>query len=193
MPLRDPQDRKPFATMLATVASLYGRDVTPELTAMYWRALAAYGIDDVRRAFDRHVKNPDAGQYFPKPADLIRMLEGSTQDAAAMAWARVERAMRTVGGYESVDFGDQITHECVTRMGGWIRLCESREDEIQFRFKDFVTMYRGFVARHEMPANSPKRLAGRFELDHARMGIEYTQVVRIGLENQEVKKLEPQG
>ena len=99
MPLR-PTDSDTFGAMLSAVAAVYGREITPEVSAIYWAALAPYDLAAVRQAFDRHVRNPDAGQFLPKPADLIRMLGGTTADSAMQAWAKVERAIRRVGGHD---------------------------------------------------------------------------------------------
>ncbi|MFO0207809.1 MAG: DUF6475 domain-containing protein, partial [Betaproteobacteria bacterium] len=113
--------------MLSAVAAVYGREITPEVTAIYWAALAPYDLGAVRQAFDRHVRNPDAGQFLPKPADLIRMLGGTTADSAMQAWAKVEKAIRRVGGHESVVFDDALIHRCIDDMGGWVKVCDTLE------------------------------------------------------------------
>lgn len=162
-------DRAAFGAMLQAVADLYGRDLSADVVRLYWHALAAYDLAAVRQAFDRHVKSPDSGQFMPKPADLIRALGGTSADAAMQAWARVERAIRTVGGHESVAFDDALIHRCIDDMGGWPKVCTTREDELPFRARDFQTLYRGFVLRREVPAY-PTHLIGRFEAQNRAAG-----------------------
>jgi hypothetical protein len=164
--------------MLKAVADVYGRDLTPAVTALYWNAMVAYDIAAVRQALDRHVKNPDTGQFMPKPADLIRMLGGTTQDAALQAWAKVERAIRLVGSWPSVVFDDPLIHAVINDMGGWEKLCRHTSDELIFRGKEFENRYRGFSLRRETPAYPPV-LIGRIDTENERLGIP-NDVVLVG-------------
>jgi hypothetical protein len=146
---------------------------------LYWSALQQFDLSAVRQAFDRHVKSPDAGQYMPKPADLIRMLGGTSQDTAMQAWAKVERAVRRVGGHESVVFDDAIIHRCVEDIGGWIKLCATTEEDLPFRARDFQVLYRGFAMRREAPPY-PAHLIGRFEAQNRMAGQKVAEPVLIG-------------
>lgn len=178
MPLR-PHEKEAFVDMMTAAAAIYGRDVSPTLIQLYWNALAPYDLSAVRQAFNRHVTNPDTGQFWPKPADLIRMLGGSSLDAAMQAWATVERAIRLVGGYESVVFDDPIVHRCIDDMGGWQKLCEGTEDELPFVAKKFENLYRGYALRRENVAY-PGRLIGRFEAKNRIQGHPVEPPVFIG-------------
>jgi hypothetical protein len=179
MPLRDPEDRRPFAAMLKAIAELYGRDLSAAVVGMYWSALAPYNLAAVRLAFDRHARNPDSGQFMPKPADLIRMIDGGTADSAAAAWAKTMAAVRRVGGHESVVFDDPLIHRCVEDMGGWPKLCEGKVDDEPFRQRDFTTLYRGYTVRREIPPYPP-RLIGRFEAANRAQGFEPAPPMLVG-------------
>lgn len=172
-------DSEAFSAMLAAVAAVYGREVTPEVTAIYWSAMAPYSLAAVRQAFDRHVKSPDAGQYMPKPADLIRMLGGTSSDQAMQAWAVVDKAIRRVGGHESVVFDDPLTHRAIDDMGGWVKLCDTLEVDLPFRARDFQALYRGFAMRREVP-DYPPCLMGRFEAQNRAGGLPAGKPVLIG-------------
>jgi hypothetical protein len=142
-----------FSNMLGAVSSLYGKKITDEFViGMWWSALKAYDLAAIRQAFDRHVKNTDSGQFMPKPADLIRMLEGTTQDTALLAWAKVDRALRQVGPYRSVVFDDALIHRCLQEMGGWVELSRKDDDEWPFVAKEFQNRYRSYRSRNEKPA-----------------------------------------
>jgi hypothetical protein len=178
MPLRQ-ADRSAFVEMLTYVGALYGRDMSPGVIDLYWSALQQFDLSAVRQSLDRHVKSPDAGQFMPKPADLIRMMGGTSSDAAMQAWAKVERAIRTVGGHESVVFDDPLIHRAIDDMGGWIKLCEVLEDDLVFRARDFQALYRGFAMRREIPPY-PRKLIGRFEAVNTQSGWPSQGVTYIG-------------
>lgn len=150
--------------MLEAMAALHSRELSADVLALYWAALQAYDLAAIRQALDRHTKNPDSGQFMPKPADVIRMLGGTTEDAAAQAWAKVERAIRRVGGYPDVAFDDAAIHRCIDDMGGWTKLCNGLEADLPFRQRDFTTLYRGYAMRRDVPAY-PALLRGRFSVD----------------------------
>lgn len=184
-----PTDRAKFAELLQAVADVYGKELSPTVIGVYWSALAAYELAAVRQALDRHVRNPDVGQFFPKPADLIRCIEGSTTDAAMQAWAKVERAIRAVGGYESVAFDDALIHRCIDDLGGWPKLCATLVDDLPFRAKDFQTAYRGFAARRELPVY-PAYLVGRFEASNRMHGHPVAPPVLIGEREEAMRVLQ---
>ena len=71
----DPNDKREFANIMEAVMLLYGKDSTPSLLRLYWNALAAHSIDQVRWAFDHWVKDPKQGTFMPKPADIIRTIQ----------------------------------------------------------------------------------------------------------------------
>ena len=89
----DPNDKREFASIMEAVMLLYGKDSTPSLLRLYWNALAAHSIDQVRWAFDHWVKDPKQGTFMPKPADIIRTIqeENGTPESqwlsANEAWA----------------------------------------------------------------------------------------------------------
>lgn len=83
-------DTPDFVTMLCDVWALSSKTPTEGQAAMFIRALAAYTLDDVRRAFDAHVKDPQRGRFAPLPADLIAQIEGGADDGRPgpeEAWA----------------------------------------------------------------------------------------------------------
>lgn len=178
MPLREP-DRNNFVRMLSVVAALNRIDMTPDLIALYWNALLEFDLAAVRQALDRHVKNPDTGQFMPKPADIVRMLQGTTIDASLVAWTKVESAVRRVGSYADVVFDDPVIHRVLLDMGGWISLCATLSDEMPFRAKEFQTRYRGYAMRREIP-DYPSRLIGRESSENGRMGFALSPPVFIG-------------
>lgn len=154
-------EKSDFVKMLTAVAELYGKKISSALLSIYWAAFERFNFDDVRRAINQHVNNADVGQFMPKPADIIRYLEGDSETHALQAWSKVESTIRRVGTYASVAFDDPIIHAVIIDMGGWSTLCTMRIEEMPFRANEFMKRYRGHFRRH--PKQYPKYLTGIFE------------------------------
>jgi hypothetical protein len=159
-----------FSGMLGAVSELYNRGGLSDFAlSIWWNALAQYDLAAVRQALDRHVKNPDTGQFMPKPADVIRMIAGNTKDSALMAWAKVDRAIRHIGTYQSVIFDDALIHRVVQEMGGWVEIGSKEDKEWPFVQKEFETRYRGYKMRGETP-EYPAVLIGLAEAHNSTEG-----------------------
>lgn len=171
-------DMPNFSAMLIGIGSLYGKTISELLTDIYWQSLEGFEFADVLSAFQRHIQNPDCGQYFPKPADIIRLIEGSGETKALQAWARVERAISQVGAYRSVVFDDALIHAVIEAMGGWISLCHTNLDELPFRANEFQKRYRGFV--NKPPERHPPYLYGIAECWNSKEGYAVQPPVLIG-------------
>jgi hypothetical protein len=148
-------DFQKFHDGIAGVMGFYGKSVSRFALDVWWTALKSYELPAIIDAFNRHLANPDAGQFAPKPADIIRMLQGSTQDSALRAWAKVDRAVRSIGTYCDVVFDDALIHRVIQDMGGWIGLGTKSEAEWPFVAKEFENRYRGFRSRNEHPPYAP--------------------------------------
>lgn len=162
-------DKAEFSAVLAgCFESIYEKPVTPAMLDAWFMALSPYPLDEIKAAIGRHVVNPDSGQFAPKPADIVRLIDGNGDGRALRAWAKVEKSIRTVGGYRSVVFDDELIHACIADMGGWISLCETTMDELQFRSAEFAKRYRACLL--SPPAQYPSRLSGRAEISNSAKG-----------------------
>lgn len=104
-----PDDFDNFARVLDAAYSLHARALTADARALFFAALGEYSLADVRKAISAHIKDPERGQFPPKPADIIAQLRGSAgsdgRPDANEAWAISLR---------SRDERDTVvwTHEC---------------------------------------------------------------------------------
>lgn len=153
-------DKGRFADLLTDVMAYYGKDATEFMLNIFWDSLRRFDIEDVSRAFTVHAQNPDNGQFAPKVADIMRMIEGSTQTQGMLAWSKVQRAIQSVGRMRSVVFDDPIIHVVITDMGGWYSLCSCNEDDLPFKARDFEKRYQGYRSRREVPAFQPHLIGG---------------------------------
>ena len=159
-----------FHEGIVGVMSFYGRDVSQFAMDVWWNAMRPFDLPAITEAFNRHLTNPDTGQFAPKPADIVRMLGGRTQDRALVAWSKVDRAVRSVGTYASVAFDDPLIHRVLHDMGGWVGLGQKTEDEWPFVAKEFENRYRGYAMRGETP-DYPQELIGIAEAYNGRKGM----------------------
>lgn len=169
------RDLKRFADTMLAMCELYGKDLSKPALALWWELLADYPIEDVERGVRACMRSPDHGQFMPKPADVIRAIEGTSADRAVLAWGRVVEAMRLVGAYRSVAFDDIAIHAAVQDLGGWAHLCRQGLDEMPFLQKRFVDAYK---AAQGKPA--PGYLPGQFEAENALRGYDVAPPVLIG-------------
>lgn len=168
-----------FFELLGIVSEQYGKPISTGAKMLYWQGLINYDFEAVKVALFRHVQNPDNGMFMPKIADIIRMLQGSTQDSAFSAWTKVDKAVRCVGTQTSVVFDDPIIHQVITDMGGWLSFGSKSNDEWPFVAKEFENRYRGFKARNE-PIEYPKLLIGLYDAQNMPHGFKSSPPMLIG-------------
>jgi len=163
-----PEDKPNFVSLMSNIAELYKDKLSVARLEIYWRCLQHYSIETLRKALDAHVLNPDQGQFMPKPADIVRLLEGGNITKALQAFNKVKRAVEQVGSYSSIVFDDPITHVVIEQMGGWMQLCKLYDKEFSFKSLDFQKLYVRYV--HQKPFRHPKQLTGTMDGVNLRNG-----------------------
>jgi hypothetical protein len=152
-----------FVELMIGIGEVYGREVSKQLADVYWTTLAKYDFSDVSRAFNQHLVNPDTGQFFPKPADIVKFIDGNSQSNALKAWSKVDKAIRYFGPYQTIVFDDALIHAVISDMGGWIKLCEVLDSELPFTRNEFEKRYKGLAINP--PEKYLKKLVGLTEVD----------------------------
>lgn len=172
----DSNDKKAFASLMYALGSLYDMDLENKVILKIWfEALSEYTIEEVGKAVTAYIKSPDFGTYKPKPADIIKMISGTASDNAFLAWSKFIEAVKRVGTYSSVVFDDPIIHRVVDDMGGWCSFGTKTEKELPFVQNEFVSRYRAFRSKPELPTHS-KKLVGIIEAENAKEGFEVKQI-----------------
>jgi len=131
---------------LAGIYSFYDRELSEFAAEVWAESLRGFDPVAVRAAFQRHLRDPERGQFLPKPTDIIRHLAGDPNDRALVAWGQVIGSFR--GGSRPED---PIVTEAIDAMGGWSAIGQSRESENGWLQKRFVELYRTYARRAEMP------------------------------------------
>lgn len=133
-------------TGLIEVCGNYGRELSSGAIMLWWQALERYSIEAIEDAASKYLQSPDVTNSSPKPADLIRFVEGGgSRDNAEMAWTQVLKACADHGAYRSVKFDDPCINQSVKDVGGWAKLCATDQDELPFvgnRFRQIYEVYR---------------------------------------------------
>ena len=169
---------KSFRGLIRSMGEAYTQELSHILVDIYWQCLKAFDLNEVRHAFKTHLNNPNGGGLFPKPSDLIRLLEGSPESRALCAWTHVQCTMGRVGRYHSVAFDDPLIHAVIEDMGGWITLCEISLKELYFVSLEFQKRYGALV--HQRPKGHPRYLVGIIEREHAKEGYDFGPPVLVG-------------
>ena len=178
------KDRPAFAQLMTDAMVFYRRDMSRFALGVWWEACQAFDIEQVAQAITQHAMDPDGGKFAPMPADIVKQLHGTRNDRSLMAWSLVYEAIRYHGAYASVRFADPATQLAIHDMGGWVKLCTSKVDELQFvqkRFCDFHRSYSGRTDLREIPelagihAQDPRRLVA---LEPVVIGTRPQQVTR---------------
>lgn len=154
-------DKANFARLLTTLAELHNKKISEQLLSIYWHSLQKYEFNDIKRSLNRLLIDPDVGQFMPKPADIVRYIEGDTQTQALLAWGKVMQAIRQIGVWDSVEFDDRKIHAVIVDMGGWIRLCSKTTQELNYIFNEFQKRYLAYKFI-DLPTY-PIKLIGKIE------------------------------
>lgn len=154
-----------FTATLVGIGVVYDKETSEQLIDIYWQALQRFELHEVKKAVEQHINNPDSGQYFPKPADLIKLIIGSSKQQALQAWSKVYKAILAIGAYQSVVFDDYLIHAIVSDMGGWVNLCLTSLKDLSFKAQEFQKRY--MMLLNKAPISYPKYCCGiNVQADH---------------------------
>ncbi|GAB4394068.1 MAG: hypothetical protein Tsb005_15020 [Gammaproteobacteria bacterium] len=170
-------DMPRFAKLIMTLGEVYSKPISPAMIEVYWQALQSLTLSAIETALQAHVTNADSGHYFPKPADVIHYVQGSSKHQALSAWTQVEKAVKHVGAYNSVLFDDLLIHAVIDDMGGWVALCQTAHTQWPFRAQEFRTRYRRYQC--QPPASFPPYLPGRIAGIHSSHTLALAPPIRI--------------
>lgn len=159
-----------FNQIWAASWGFYGKEATTMIQAMAFQALKKYSLNEIKQALSNHLSDPEHGKWAPKPADVVRYIDGGPDARAAKALTIAYETAQRCGGYESVCFDDPVIHQVIRDMGGWIVWCEIEEKERPFKHNEFQKRYVGIASGQ--PGEYVTHLPGRNELHNSRNGFD---------------------
>ena len=154
-----------FKGLLNLVSEKYEREVSEAMAKLIWESLKPFDDSYCEVAFKKVLLS---GRYYKDLLpDLQEALNGGNQsDQAVEAWEMVDWAMRHVGNYDSVNFGDRRIHAVIEMLGGWENLGLITEDEWKWKRKDFESLYKAIN-----PKLGPEYLPGLAEKQNSVRGL----------------------
>jgi hypothetical protein len=173
-----PAEKDKFLNVLQGVHDFYGRDMSAFAVTVWAMACETFDVEQVSKALSAHLMDPERGQFMPKPADIVRQLQGTNTDRSLIAWGKVLDAMQRVGAYATVCFDDGLIHAAITDMGGWMQLCRGKVDELPFLQKRFCDGYKAYANRGDVVY--PAVLLGEHEIANNAKGYVSASPVLIG-------------
>jgi hypothetical protein len=182
-----------FKETLIGLGEYYGKEITESLTKIYWYDLKPLSIDQFKQAASAHRMNADNGQFFPKTADLMRQINGTTkqleqaiEDKAEIAWHVIEGEIRRVGSWGTLKMEDRQALAAVQAIGGWKKLCGLSMDKMTWAHKEFIAAYQNYE-RADLAA-LPNKLPGRIHLENHKKNQHVPSEFMAGLENYRNRK-----
>lgn len=155
------EQKKQFATLLTHLADYYKSELSRAMLGIYWAGLRQYSYEAIEKACWAHTQLPDeAGRWMPRNSDIIKMIDGGTDDRSQIAWSKVDQAVRVRGTWDDVIFDDATIHRVLADMGGWILVGSKDDKEWPFVAKEFQQRYRSYAQRGAV-TEYPARLTGQ--------------------------------
>jgi hypothetical protein len=151
-------DKAALYQLVADVHKYYRQPATEFTLSVWWTACQPFDLEQVQKAMTIHVMSPDGGQFLPKVADVVKVLQGTATDRAALAWGKVHEAMGSVGAYTDVVFDDPAIHAVIEDLGGWPKVCRTEGRELGYLQHRFCEGHRAYVGRGTFAY--PRRLMG---------------------------------
>lgn len=152
------EDTPAFIAMLTDVLAYYGKDCSVFTINVWTEAMQSFSLEQVSKALTKHATDAERGQFAPKVADIVKALQGTTSDRAALAWGKALDAMARIGAYRDVVFDDPAIHASIADCGGWPKVCRTETDDLSYLQHRFQAAYKAYTERGAF--DYPKLLGG---------------------------------
>lgn len=178
-------NRLEFSKALLMLGEIFNTEVNKLKIDIYYEILKDYSDEEIKKALNIVMRTC---RFFPKPAEIIEIVEGKKDERLALIWERVKEVIRNYGAYESIAFEDRIVNQTIEALGGWVSLCSTPVGEMKWKQREFERLYRIFENKNieEMP----KYVMGITEQNNRQLGIEgeFKGIVDGGLRSLKVKE-----
>lgn len=144
-------DEVKFKELLAMITENYSFVFSPANMKLWSVLFKPYSIEVFESALASHMVCPDSGMFTPKPANLMKFINGTTKqldqdvnDKTELAWAQVIDKIRTVGSWGTLKLDDKQALAAVRSLGSWKQLCGSTENDMTWKKKEFMRIYQTY-------------------------------------------------
>lgn len=139
------QDEPRFAELMLALSETFREPLSSLRAALYFDALASLSIEQVEQAVRLAVKGKT---FFPKPAELLELVDGSDDEQAASAWTAFCSAVSRCGYTRIPNLPDATMETVRVVFGNWKAACAAlpavsgeRGPELQGWRKQFIASY----------------------------------------------------
>lgn len=132
--------RKSVVQLLNSIEGMWPNWRRDEKTVILWHiALQEVSDDQILAAIPKMIRGHRSG-FAPTAGEFLNFVEdGRDSD---VAWQDLLRAVQRLGAYRIPIFShDTRIAETVRRLGGWVKICRSKEGDLPFVRKDFIAIY----------------------------------------------------
>ena len=134
-----PNEKNTVDAAFLALCELHRQQVSVALTRIYYRVLEQFPAAQVVEAIEKSISML---KWFPKPVEILEVLNGDPEEKAIKAWTILQFAVGTIGTYRSVLFEDPKMCAVIKFFGGWeeigswsIRYMGKRRDEFIAAYK----------------------------------------------------------
>ena len=127
-------NKRTFAENMTILSEAFDKEITPALTKIYWDRLGDASDEQFMKAVVAHIETE---RFFPRVADLVDKIKGSSLDNKHEAWASVVRALRDSS---NMNLPESVM-DAVNAIGGARSLGQMTERDLEFKKKDFFEVY----------------------------------------------------
>ena len=136
-------DRRAFNDILDAVNDLTimpsGKDLE-RMKEVLFTCLIDYPLNVIAKAVNAHCRTE---KFFPMLADIIRQIEGTPEERAALAWSLVMKAKIKYRLRKAIKFPSPAIHFAIEKMGGWERVYWSIDDSSEnFKAAEFQRFFK---------------------------------------------------
>jgi len=175
-------DKPQFIALLKGLSEYYQREtITLVAAQIYFDSLKRYRFDQISSAVTLHVQNTENGQYYPKVADIVRLIDGKEITADELiAAARLKQTplgilCRIHIGSWDLEYAKDFylrerAQECLQLLPEWRRRAQAGEytqHEISIMLKHKVDPAARFHHGLPAPANAEKLRFRARQIEHS--------------------------
>lgn len=157
-------DKNQFKTLMLGAGEVYGKEINKPLLQTYFAALSTFEMEEVSAAMTAHLVDPDQGTFFPKPADLVRQIKGTSRDQkrsiesrAELAWNQIYHHITVKGPYKQLKLDDLQALAAVKAIGGMSVLSTADNEKMTWLKKEFISNYDTYenTPLEQLPSSLP--------------------------------------
>jgi hypothetical protein len=141
---------------------------------LFKKIIGKYPIDKIKKMTMEMIKNR-VYTNFPKIAEMVDIIEGNKKVEAELAWLEFKDKIFNEGAYQSVTFENPVIMSVIEALGGWIKVCDTLSDKMNWLKIDFMTYYPIMKERDD----HPKQLSGIFEIENNKIGYDNYKIKRL--------------